>query len=454
MSQSGSSYQTSGFRPLSSFYLNNIVYYIAGSASVVFVLSYFQPGLFRIAVLVLILLGVAIVMDGLLIFSKKKGLLAKRMTTERFSIGDPNKVVIQLDNNYSFPVQVSVIDELPVQFQERNWIRKAKIESDSVDIEYFLQPTTRGEYVFNNINIFVHGPLQLVKRRYIFPASQTVKVYPSYIQMRRYQLLAVSNRLQEAGVKRIRKLGHSMEFEQIKEYVRGDDFRTINWKATARKDALMVNNYTDERSQQIYCIINKGRVMKMPFGGMTLLDHAINASLVLSNVALVKQDKAGLITFAENLDAFVLADKKTTQMSLLLETLYKQETKFLEADFEKLFSVIRNRISNRSLLILFTNFESVESLQREMPALKRMARYHLLLIVFFENTELKAITEKKASKLEDIYIKTIAEKFAFEKRLMVKELHMNGILSILTTPENLTVNTVNKYLELKTRMSI
>ena len=141
-------------------------------------------------------------------------------------------------------------------------------------------------------------------------------------------------------------------------------------------------------------------------------------------------------------------------MSHLLETLYKQETKFLEADFEKLFSVIRNRISNRSLLILFTNFESVESLQREMPALKRMARYHLLLIVFFENTELKAITEKKATKLEDIYIKTIAEKFAFEKKLMVKELHMNGILSILTTPENLTVNTVNKYLELKTRMSI
>jgi len=439
---------------LKSFYFNNIVYYIAGSASVVFVLSYFQPALFRIAILILLLLGVAILLDGLLIFSKKRGLLAKRITTDRFSIGDPNKVVIQLTNKYSFPVRVSVIDELPVQFQERNWIRKEKVETDPVEIEYFLQPTTRGEYIFESINVFVHAPLQLVKRRYIFPARHTVKVYPSYIQMRRYQLLAVSNRLQEAGVKRIRKLGHSMEFEQIKEYVRGDDFRTINWKATARKDGLMVNNYTDERSQQIYCIINKGRVMKMPFGGMTLLDYAINASLVLSNVALVKQDKAGLITFAENLDAFVLADKKTTQMSLLLEILYKQETKFLEADFEKLFSVIRNRISNRSLLILFTNFESLESLQREMPALKRMARYHLLLVIFFENTELKAITEKKISKLEDIYIKTIAEKFAFEKRLMVKELHMNGILSILTTPENLTVNTVNKYLELKTRLSI
>ena len=272
--------------------------------------------------------------------------------------------------------------------------------------------------------------------------------------MRRYQLLALSNRLQEVGVKRIRKLGHSMEFEQIKEYVRGDDYRTINWKATARKESLMVNNYTDERSQQIYCISKKGRVMKMPFGGLTLLDHAINSSLVLSNVALVKQDKAGLITFAQNLDSFIPADKKPTQMNLVLETLYKQKTEFLEPDFEKLFSVIRSRISHRSLLVLFTNFESLESLQRELPALKKIARYHLLLVVFFENTELKSLQESKAAKVEDIYIKTIAEKFAYEKRLMVKELHKHGILSILTSPENLTVNTVNKYLELKTRLSI
>ncbi len=438
-----------------SFYLNNIVYYVAGVVSVIFVLSYFQPAFFQIAVLVLLMLALAVAIDGYLLYSKRNGIDARRNTTERFSIGDSNKVTIHLENRYPFTVSLGVIDELPVQFQERKWLRRARIESkQSEKIEYYLKPLTRGEYVFENINVFARGPLQLVKRRYTFPAQQTVKVYPSYIQMRRYQLLAVSNRLQEAGVKRIRKLGHSLEFEQIKEYVRGDDFRTINWKATARKDALMVNNYTDERSQQIYCIISKARVMKMPFGGMTLLDHAINAALVLSNVALVKQDKAGLITFAENLDAFIPADKKTTQMNLILETLYKQQTRFLEADFEKLFSVIRNRISNRSLLVLFTNFESVESLQREMPALKRIARYHLLLVVFFENTELKSLTTKKATKLEDIYIQTIAEKFSFEKRLMVKELHKNGILSILTTPENLTVNTVNKYLELKTRMSI
>ncbi len=141
-------------------------------------------------------------------------------------------------------------------------------------------------------------------------------------------------------------------------------------------------------------------------------------------------------------------------MNLLQVALYRQQTQFREPDFEKVYSVIRNRVTHRSLLLLFTNFESIESLEREMPSLKRIARYHLLLVIFFENTEMKSLLERKTKTLEDIYIKTIAEKFSYEKRLMVKELHKNGIASILTTPENLTVNTINKYLEMKTRMSI
>jgi len=438
-----------------SFYLDKVAYYIGGSSVVLYIFSYFIPVLFDVASIILLLLGISVLVDCFLIFGKRYALRGQRITSERWSNGDENKVVLHFQNNYSFPISVYIIDELPPQFQDRNWYRKEKIERNSEQqVSYSLKPLTRGEYSYGNINVFVKGPLQLVKRRFIFPAAETIKVYPSYIQMRRYHLLAVSNRLQEAGVKRVRRLGHSMEFEQIKEYVRGDDYRTINWKATARKKDLMVNNYTDERSQQIYCLVNKGRTMKMPFEGMSLLDYAINASLVLSNVALVRQDKAGIITFAENLDAFLQADKKPTQMNLVLETLYRQQTRFLEADFEKLYSVIRNRITHRSLLVLFTNFESMDSLQREMSSLKLIAKYHLLFVVFFENTELKQLTESKAVTIEDIYIKTIAEKFAFEKRLMVKELHKNGILSILTSPQNLTIDTINKYLELKNKLSI
>ena len=435
-----------------SIYLQNTAYYVAGLAAILFVLSYFFPFLFTLANILLVLLGITILLDAVLLFGQRNALLAHRQMAERFSLGDNNKVLLVITNGFGFKVDIIVVDEIPFQFQQRNWERNIKLEKNEIHkLAYYLKPTERGTFEFGNINLFAKGPLKLIKRRFIFPVSQSIIVYPSYLQMRRYQLLATSNHLQEAGMKRIRKLGHSMEFEQIKDYVRGDDYRTINWKATARKRDLMVNSFTDERSQQVYCVINKGRLMKMPFDGMSLLDYAINASLVLSNVVIGKQDKAGLITFAEKTDTFIQADKKVTQMNLLMEKLYRQQTNFLEADYEGLYSVLRNRVSHRSLLVLFTNFETLEGLERELPSLRMMAKYHLLLVVIFENTEVEKLVHSGATTIEEIYIKTIAEKYAHEKKLIVKELRKNGIISILSVPSKLTINTLNKYLELKGR---
>lgn len=437
-----------------SFHLDRKVFYFGYGAAGLYVLSYFFPVLETVALLFLLAVGVLVITDALLLY-RKRGLSAERIVNSRLSNGDANKVVLRLQNDYYFKLACTVIDELPVQFQARTWKQSLWLPAlTTEDLVYELKPQERGEYSFGHINVYASGPLTMVRRRFRLGQEQTVKVYPSYVQMRRYQLQAIASKTAEVGAKRMRKLGHSMEFEQIKEYVRGDDYRTINWKATARKGDLMVNNFTDERSQQIYCLINKGRVMKMPFEGMTLLDYAINASLVLSSVALQKQDKAGLITFGQNIDAFVPADKKPTQISNILEALYKQQTNFLEPDLEKLFSAVRNRITQRSLLILFTNFESFDSLERVLPSLKRLAHYHLLMVVFFDNTELKGLIEAKAATIEDIYIKTIAEKYRYEKQLIVKELQKNGIIAVLSTPEALTVNAMNKYLELKTRQSI
>ncbi len=420
-----------------------------------FILAFFYPWmgiLPRVAFGSILLLAL---LDYLLLYARKEGMFARRITPERLSNGDDNNMALYLENRYGFPIQVGVIDEIPFQFQKRDiWFRTSLSPRQEKKIEYSLRPTKRGGYSFGQVNVFAKTPLGLLMRRYRFSENAEVPVYPSYLQMRRYQLLAISNRLSEIGIKKIRRIGHSMEFEQIKEYVQGDDYRTVNWKATARRGQLMVNHYTDEKSQQIYCIINKGRMMKMPFEGLSLLDYAINASLVLSNVALLKQDKAGIITFSEELGSFLPADKRATQMNSVLEVLYNQKTRYLESDFEKLYTLIRNKITQRSLLVLFTNFESMSSLQRELPFLRKIARYHLLLVVFFENTEIKQLLEEDATDVEGVYTKTIAEKFIQEKRMIVKELHKYGILSILTAPKNVTVNAVNKYLELKTRQAI
>ncbi len=389
-----------------------------------------------------------------MLFSRN-AMFARRVTAERLSNGDENAIRIYLQNKYPFPVHAGIIDEVPHQFQVRDiWFRSTLTSGEEKQIVYHLRPVKRGEYDFGDINVYARTALGMIMRRYIFPEHKIVPVYPSYLQMKRYQLLAISNRLSEIGVKKIRRIGHSMEFEQIKDYVQGDDIRTINWKATARKNQLMVNGYTDEKSQQIYCLIDKSRVMKMPFNGLSLLDYAINASLVLTNVALVKQDKAGLITFSEEPGSFLKASRKATQMNTILEILYKQKTRYLESDYDKLYTLIRSRITQRSLLVLFTNFESLTGLKRQIKYLRKIAQQHLLMVVFFENTELFSMVSKPSSGIEEIYTRTIAEKFVFEKKMIIKELQKYGIIAILTPPEQVTVNSVNKYLELKSRMLI
>ncbi|MEO7766301.1 MAG: DUF58 domain-containing protein, partial [Ferruginibacter sp.] len=361
----------------------------------------------------------------------------------------------QVTNMMRFEVEMEIIDELPDQFQKRDWWLKAAFKAgEEKNISYTLRPVERGEYHFGKIILYIQSRLGLLMRRHNVAAAVIIPVFPSFMQLRKYELLSRTTLQTGTGNKRMRKIGHSMEFEQIKEYVRGDDIRTINWKATARKVSLMVNNYTDEKSQQVYCIIDKGRLMKMPFGNISLLDYAINSTLVLSNVCLQKQDKVGLITFDNKLGTMLAADRRPIQQANILQLLYNQQTSFLESDYEMLYMQLRSRVKQRSLLILFTNFESLSGLKRQLNFLRSIAKHHLLMVVFFENTELRKLSAAEATNLEEVYVKTIAEKFAYEKRLIVKELSRFGILSILTAPENLTINAINKYLELKARQAI
>ena len=359
---------------------------------------------------------------------------------------------IRVESSYPRPVSLEIIDEIPFIFQKRDIDFRVELRAnEGKTVSYRLRPTRRGVYPFGHIRIFVTGRIGLVSRRYTCGEPMDIKVYPSYLMLHQYELLAISDNLTELGIKRIRRIGHHTEFEQIKEYVKGDDYRTINWKASARRHELMVNVYQDERSQQIYNVIDKGRVMQQAFRGMTLLDYAINASLVLSYVAMRKEDKAGLVTFDGHFDTFVPASRQPGHMQTLLEKLYSQKTTFGETDFSALCVHLNKHVSKRSLLVLYTNFSGISSMNRQLAYLKQLNHQHRLLVVFFEDAELKEYIATPAKDTEGYYRHVIAEKFAYEKRLVVSTLKQNGIYSLLTTPENLSIDVINKYLEMKAR---
>ncbi len=433
-------------------YLGNRLFLCVGIVVVLFIITFVLGGAYFIPKILTFLLFCVVATDLVLLFRTTRGMRGERMVADKLSNGDENEISIYLENFYSFTISLRVFDEIPHQFQRRDLEFNLVLNAGNQKIiKYTLRPVKRGQYSFGAVNILASTSLQLLARRFRFSYDKIVPVYPSYMQMRKYELLAISHRLTETGIKKIRRIGQNQEFELIKDYVSGDDFRTVNWKATARKSRLMVNQFQDERSQQVYSLIDKGRVMQMPFAGMSLLDYAINATLVISNIAIKKSDKAGLITFQDKIGSMLPAARLNNQMSVIQEVLYNQKTAYLETDFSVLYSTIRKRISQRSLLLLFTNFESIHSLHRQLPYLLNLNKAHLLVVIFFENTELRQLTDNPANGLKEIYYKAIAERFSYEKKLITKELQKYGIQSILTSPEKLTINTINKYLELKAR---
>ena len=433
-------------------YLGKRVFYVLALFIVLFLFSYWVHTLYPIALVGLFLLAIITLFDSILLFKKRDGILATRQLPEKFSNSDLNEVPLSIQNKYGFTITYDIIDEIPVQFQKRDFLKSGEISARAKKILlYNLRPVDRGVYTFGRLNIYVSSPLNFVKRRFSFGKDQTVKVYPSFIQMKKYAFLAIDNKLTQFGLKKIRRIGHTMEFEQIKEYVSGDDVRTINWKATAKRGNLMVNQFQDEKSQPVYSIIDASRVMKMPFEGLTLLDYAINSALAFSNIALKKNDKTGLLTFSNTIHNHLAASSKKTHLNTILEVLYSIKTNFLDSDFGRLYAEVKRKITHRSLLLLYTNFEHLSALERQLPYLKGLSQKHVLVVIFFENTELDNLISKKATSTPEIYHKTVAQKMDYDKKLMVKELEKHGIQAVLTRPEDLSVKTINKYLEIKAR---
>ncbi len=437
---------------LRDVYLGDRFFWLFGSVTAIFIASFPFPFLFAVGKALLIGAGALVLVDAFLLFNRGVAVECKRVLPRQLSLGDENTVKLELHNQYGLGLGITIIDELPVEFQKRDFEIKDQLKADEQKTyTYKLRPTIRGEYTFFDVNLFVNSILGLIERRIKQPLEEKILVYPSILQMNRFSLMAVARISTMRGVKRVRRLGSSYEFAQIRNYVKGDDYRSINWKATSRRNDLMVNQYEDERSQQIYSVIDKGRSMQMPFHGMSLLDYAINTSLVISSVSLQKHDKAGLMTFSDKIGATVKAESGTKQLNLIIETLYKEQPRNFEANYELLYTATKQFIRRRSLIFLYTNFESYSAMARVLPLLRRINVSHLLVVVFFENTEIVDYSQNEAHTTEEIYYKTIASKFVEEKYRIVQELRQYGIQVILTRPEDLSVNSINKYLEMKSR---
>lgn len=438
--------------PLSNIYTTNRFYWILGALAAVIASGFAWPVFLYLGQIGLIVFVALVASDLLLLFRSSTQIKAERKAGQVFSLSDENPVHIDLRSTAQIPLQILLIDELPYQLQRRDFEVRFDLQPRGMKtIDYTIRPVIRGAYVFHNILIYANTRIGLMRRRFVCGTELTVPVYPSLIQMRAYELKTMSSIAFFEGVKKMRRIGHSYEFDQIKQYVRGDDIRHINWKATGRTGALMVNHYEEEKSQQVFCIIDKSRTMKMPFHDLSLLDYAINTTLTISNIAMRKEDRVGMITFSDKIGTTLSPDKHQRQLRKLMEALYNEKERYHEANYELLYQFSRSFIRVRSLIFLFTNFESLYAIERAVNILRKLNKLHLLVVIFFDNAEIRSYARESVNDLQDVYLTTIADKFAMEKQQILKELTKYGIQTIISRPEDLSINTINKYLELKSR---
>jgi uncharacterized protein (DUF58 family) len=334
-------------------------------------------------------LGILSFADTLVVFLFVKKPKYEKHYQERLSLGDENSISVTLSNIGGFTFNYLLYEGFPTEMAERKLFFADKIKpQESITHTYVYTPKKRGVFSFGDAYLLVHSLFGLIERRFVFPHSNPIHVYPSVIQMKKYELMLFQQSKVQSGLKRVRRIGMTKEFEQIRNYVQGDEIKSINWKATSRKNELMVNQFQEEKAQNIYCIVDKGRVMQMQSEGLTMLDYSINSSLVLANICLIKSDKVGLFTFSHKLGASLVAENKKTQLKKIMDLLYNQQTFFRDSNYELLQQHVNDKVKNRSLLLLFTNFETLDGLNRQLKYLRGIAKNHLLVVVFFKNSEL------------------------------------------------------------------
>jgi len=405
-----------------------------------------------VAVALFVALTITTLLDVFLLFIVASPLRYERTMNRWLNLGDANKVQIIVTNTTNYVLSFRLHEGFPTEMQERSLTFDAHLSSGkSIELSYDFVPKKRGQVLFQDAFFLVASFFRLANRRVRIAAQQSLKVYPSILQLKKYELIVFHQERQKIGIKRFRRLGNNSEFEQIKDYVPGDELRAINWKATSRTNTLMTNTYQEEKSQNIVCVLDKSRMMQMEFDQLSLLDYSINSILALSNILIKNGDKAGLITFADKIGTKIPATKTKLQMQLIMDALYNQTTLFNDPNYELMAQSIRQTVKIRSLIMLFTNFETEEAFNRALPTLIQINQKHVVVIVMFQNSDIELLAFKPPTTIRHVYQNIVAEQMITLKDKLVRRLQQNKIQTILTTPHDLSINAINKYLELKAK---
>ncbi len=317
---------------------------------------------------------------------------------------------------------------------------------------YHVRPPRRGDYRFGDLHLRWETPLGLLRRTRRIPAAGPVKVYPNLVDVRKYDLLLRRNRLMDLGLRTRRIQGAGGEYARLRDYLPDDEYRRINWKATARRGKPITTEFEAERSQNVMILLDTGRMMRSPVGDIAKLDYAVNAVLLLAYVATQKGDKVGLLAFADAPTAWVAPRSGKGQFQRMLELLYAVESVPVEPDYGAALAALDARRLKRSLVLVFTELTGSVSTEMLVRQMVRLRTRHLPLLVTVGDPTVQALARQPITGSDALYQRTVAEGLLEERRLALDRLQRAGVLTLDVPADELSVAVINRYLEIKERM--
>jgi len=380
-----------------------------------------------------------------------------RTVDEKLSLGAANRVLVTAQNKSPMTLRLQVRDIPPATFELDSTVERTLTlppDPRPLAFTYSVTPPAKGDFEFGNLYFRYPGRLGLISRQGMVQAEQTVKVYPNLVETAKYELLARRGRLMQLGIRTAKVRGGGSEFESLREYVPGDEYKKIDWSATARRGKLITRQYEAERSQNIVLLLDTGRNMLQSVQKMAKLDYVVNTALMLAYVAAAGDDKVGLMAFDAEVRAYLPPAKSKAQVYGILESLYNLNARMVETDYKAAFQSLATRWRRRSLIVLFSDLVDPDSSVQMLDAVPMLADSHRVVCVTVSDPNILAAANSVPEDSAGVYQKAVAVQVLQERRAAISVLKRRGVWTIDSPPEALSADLINHYLDLKARSLI
>ena len=415
------------------------------------------PWILTLVLLYNALLAACALADFLAAPKPESALLLTRTVDDKLSLGAANRVAVEARNRSSMTLKVRVRDLPPPTFDLDSPVERPLIlppDPRPVSFTYHVTPPAKGDFSFGDLYFQYPGRLGLICRQGVITAARTVKVYPNLVETAKYELLARRGRLMQLGIRTAKVRGGGSEFESLREYVPGDEYKKIDWSATARRGKLISRQYEAERSQNIVLLLDTGRNMLQAVQKMAKLDYVVNTALMLAYVAAAGDDKVGLMAFDAEVRAYLPPAKSKAQVYGILESLYNLDARMVETDYKAAFQNLATRWRRRSLIVLFSDLVDPDSSAQILDAVPMLADSHRVVCVTVSDPNILAAAQSIPEDSAGVYQKAVAVQVLQERRAAISVLKRRGVWTIDSPPEALSADLINHYLDLKARSLI